>query len=225
MGDAIGQVLPFAFGVAVSPMAIIAMVLMLTTPGARVNSSLFLLGWIVGVAVTGAIVLAIAGPADSTDQGAPADWVNVLELVLGILLLRVAVREWRARPAPGSEPTMPKWMGMLDGITPAKAAGLAVVLSAVNPKNLVLIVGGATSVAQTDISGSEQAISWLVFTVIATIGVATPMLIYLFMGSRAAQLLDRLKTSMAHHNAAVMAVLCLIIGVKLIGDAISGFSA
>src|SRR5262245_34181420 len=142
MGDALGQLLPFAFGVAISPMPIIAMVLMLITPRARVNGTMFLLGWIVGVAVTGAIVLAIAGPADATDQGAPADWVNVLKLVLGILLLRVAMREWRARPEPGTDTPMPKWMGMLDGITPAKAAGLAIVLSAVNPKNLLLIVGG-----------------------------------------------------------------------------------
>ena len=34
MGDTIGQVLPFAFGVAISPMPIIAMVLMLITPRA-----------------------------------------------------------------------------------------------------------------------------------------------------------------------------------------------
>jgi hypothetical protein len=225
MGDAIGQLLPFAFGVAVSPMPIIAMVLMLITPRARVNASVFLLGWILGVAVTGAIVLVIAGAADPSDQGAPADWVNVMELVLGVLLLRAAVREWRARPAAGTEPPMPKWMGMLGSITPAKAGGLAVVLSAVNPKNLLLIVGGATAVAQTDISGGEQAIAWLVFTLIATIGVAAPMVVYLFMGDRAGHVLDELESSMARHNSVVMAALCLILGVKLIGDAISGFSA
>ena len=30
---------------------------------------------------------------------------------------------------------------------------------------------------------------------------------------------------MIHNNAVVMAVLCLVIGAKLVGDAISGFSA
>src|SRR5262249_9496221 len=114
MGDAIGQLLPFAFGVAISPMPIIAMVLMLITPRARVNGFMFLLGWIVGVAVTGTIVLAIAGPSDPKDQGAPADWVNWLKLILGVLLVLVAVRQWRSRPAPGTEAAMPKWMGMLD---------------------------------------------------------------------------------------------------------------
>ena len=55
MGEAIGQLLPFAVGVAVSPMPIVAMVLMLITPKAKVNGSVFLLGWVLGIAVAGTI--------------------------------------------------------------------------------------------------------------------------------------------------------------------------
>jgi hypothetical protein len=46
--------------------------------------------------------------------------------------------------------------------------------------------------------------------------------IYLFLGDRALTTLDHLETWMATNNTAVMAVLVLIIGVKLVGDAISG---
>jgi hypothetical protein len=63
MGEAIGQLLPFAVGVAVSPMPIVAVVLMLVTPRARTNGPAFLLGWIVGIALAGAVLLAIAGPS------------------------------------------------------------------------------------------------------------------------------------------------------------------
>ena len=35
-------------------------------------------------------------------------------------------------------------------------------------------------------------------------------------------MLDDLKEWMGHNNAAIMAVLCLVIGAKLIGDGISG---
>ena len=45
------------------------------------------------------------------------------------------------------------------------------------------------------------------------------------MGDRSRSVLDRLKGWMIHNNAVVMAVLCLVIGAKLVGDAISGFSA
>ena len=217
--------LPFAVGVAISPMPIVAMVLMLITPKAKPNGFSFLVGWILGVAIVGTIVLAIAGGSDPTDNGSPATWISWLKLVLGLLLIAVAVKEWRARPAHDADVPMPKWMAALDTFTPAKSGGLAILLSGVNPKNLILIVGGAAAVAQTDVSGSSQAVAWLIFTVIATIGVATPMVIYLFMGDKAASKLEGLKNWMTRNNTAVMAVMCVIIGAKLIGDAISGFSA
>lgn len=225
MGTAIGALLPFAVGVMVSPMPVVAMVLMLITPQAKSNGTTFLLGWLVGVGGAGAILLAIAGPSDASDDGQPATWLNWVKLVLGLLLLLITVKEWRARPEPGAEVAMPKWMGMLSGITPIKSAGLAILLSAANPKNLLLIVGGAAAVAQTGVAGSDQAIAWAVFTIIAAIGVATPLVMYLALGDRAAAKLTKLKDWMSHNNAAIMAVLCLVIGAKLIGDAISGFSA
>ncbi len=49
MGAAIGQSLPLAIGVALSPMSIIAVVLLLTTPRARANGPAFVLGWLLGL--------------------------------------------------------------------------------------------------------------------------------------------------------------------------------
>jgi hypothetical protein len=48
--------------------------------------------------------------------------------------------------------------------------------------------------------------------------------IYFALGERAGPLLERLKEWLGQNNAVIVAVLMLIIGVKLIGDAISGFS-
>jgi threonine/homoserine/homoserine lactone efflux protein len=225
VGEAIGQVLPFAIGVAISPMPVVAMVLMLITPQARSNGVTFVLGWMLGIAVAGAILLSIASPADASDEGAPADWVSWLKLLLGVLLVLVAVKEWKARPAPGAEAPMPKWMSALDGITPVKAGGLAILLGTINPKNLLLIVGGTAAVAQTGVSAGDQTVAWIVFTLIATIGVAAPLVVYFAMGDRAPAILEELKDWMARNNTAVMAVLCLVIGVKLFGDAITGLSS
>ena len=174
MGEAIGQLLPFAIGVAISPMPIVAVVLMLVTPRARTNGPAFLLGWIIGIALAGAILLAIAGPSDASQEGEPAAWVDWLKLVLGLLLVLVAVRQWRARPHEGEEAPTPKWMGALDNFTPPKAAGAALVLGTINPKNLLFIIGGAAAVAQTGIGGGEQAAAWAVFCVLASLGVAAP---------------------------------------------------
>jgi hypothetical protein len=61
-----------------------------------------------------------------------------------------------------------------------------------------------------------------VFVVIATLGVAAPVVIYYALGDRSAKLLGELRTWLATHNAAIMAVLLLVIGAKLLGDGISG---
>jgi hypothetical protein len=66
MGEAIGQSLPLAVGVALSPVPIIAVVLMLTTPRARTNGPAFVLGWLLGLGVVGAVVLALAGPGGAS---------------------------------------------------------------------------------------------------------------------------------------------------------------
>ena len=62
------------------------------------------------------------------------------------------------------------------------------------------------------------------FILVGTLGVGVPVAIYFAMGERAEPLLDGLKTWMAAHNAAIMAVLCLVIAAKLIGDRISGLA-
>jgi threonine/homoserine/homoserine lactone efflux protein len=224
MGEAIGQMLPSAVGVAISPFPIVAVVLMLVTARGRVNGPAFLAGWWVGLAIVGTVVLVLAGSAGATDEGEPATWVSVLELVLGVLLLLVALKQWRGRPREGAEPPMPKWMAALDAFGPPKAAGAGVLLSGLNPKNLLLTVAGAAAIAQAGIPGGEQAVALVVFILIASIGVAAPIVIYFALGERAGPLLERLKEWMGHNNAVIMAVLMLIIGVKLIGDAISGFS-
>jgi hypothetical protein len=224
VGAAIGGTLPLALGVALSPIPIIAVVLMLTTQRARVNGTVFVTGWLAGLAVAGAIALSIAGPADASSSGAPATWVSWLKVVLGAALLLVAALQFRNRPRNGDRVELPKWMGRVDELKPLPAAGLGV-LAGLNPKNLLLVAAAAAAIAQTGISGGEQAIAYLVFALVGTLGVGTPVGIYFVMGARSEKPLSELKDWMAQNNAVIMAVICLIIGVKLIGDAIGGLTA
>ena len=120
MGQAIGQALPLAVGVALSPVPIIVVVLMLVTPRAVANGPAFVLGWLIGIGAVGTVVLLIASSADASTSGAPATWTNVLKLVLGVLLVLVSLREWRGRPRGAEEPAPPKWMGAIEGFRPGR---------------------------------------------------------------------------------------------------------
>jgi threonine/homoserine/homoserine lactone efflux protein len=224
VGEAIGQVLSLGVGVALSPVPIIAVVLMLGTPRARANGPAFVLGWVIGLSVVGTIVLLAAGGADASESGEPATWVDVLELVLGCLLALLAVQQWRGRPRKGDEAALPKWMQTIDTVAPGKALAMGALLSGVNPKNLLLTLGAASAIAQTGVDTGQQAVALAVFVAIGTLGPGLPVAIYFALGARAKRVLDDLKLWMAAHNAAIMAVLCLVIGAKLIGDAISGLA-
>jgi Kef-type K+ transport system membrane component KefB len=224
MGQAIGSSLPLAVGVALSPIPIIAVVLMLTSRRARSNGPAFVIGWLIGLAVIGAIVLSVAGPAGASKSGSPATWVSWVKIVLGAALLLIAVRQFRGRPKDGDEAALPKWMASIDSMKPLTVLGLAALLGGVNPKNLLLAVSAGASIAQTGISGADQAIAYAVFALIGTIGVGTPVVIYFALGERAAKMLTALKDWMGQHNAVIMSVLCLVIGAKLIGDAIGALT-
>jgi threonine/homoserine/homoserine lactone efflux protein len=221
MAEAIGQVLSLGVGVALSPVPIIAVVLMLGTPRARANGPAFVLGWVAGLAVAGTVILLVSSGADASDEGDPATWVGVLEIALGLLLLLVAARTWQVRPRGGREGALPKWMQTIDTFTASKALGFGALLSGVNPKNLLLTVAAAAAIAQTGIPAGEQAVALAVFVVVGTLGPGIPVAIYFAMGERAEQPLDNLKAWMGAHNAAIMAVLCLVIAAKLIGDGIA----
>lgn len=225
MGQAIGSTLPLAVGVALSPVPIIAVVLMLTSRRARSNGLAFVIGWLIGLAVIGAIVLSVAGPAGASKSGSPATWVSWVKIVLGAALLLVAVRQFRGRPKDSDEAALPKWMASIDTMKPLTVLGLAALLGGVNPKNLLLAVSAGASIAQTGISGADQAIAYAVFALIGTIGVGTPVVIYFALGERSATMLATLKDWMGRHNAVIMSVLCLVIGVKLIGDAIGALAS
>ncbi len=50
------------------------------------------------------------------------------------------------------------------------------------------------------------------------------MVIFFALGERSQEMLTKLKSWLGHNNAVIMSILCLIIGAKLIGDAIGGLT-
>jgi len=225
MGRALGDILPLAVVVAIFPVPIIAVVLVLGSDRGTAKGLAFVLAWSVGLTAVGGVVLVFAGVADASDEGEPATWVNVLLLGLGLLLLAAAIRQWRGRPSGGEETPTPGWMRTIDEFTIAKAAAAGFALSALNPKNLLLTAAAALEVAEAGLPAGRQIALLLGFVLVASAGVLTPLVLALALGDRSRELLEGLRAWMARYNAVIMGLLFLLIGAKLIGDAISGFSS
>jgi threonine/homoserine/homoserine lactone efflux protein len=225
MGAVIGDLLPLAIGVAISPIPIIAVILMLMSRQAGRTSVGFLIGWVAGIVVVTTVVLLLVGKANNTSEGQPSTVSSVLKLVCGALLLLVGVRQWQHRPKAGETATMPKWMDTIDTFTLGKALGLGVLLSAVNPKNLLMCVGAGTTIGAGHLSAGGEVVSVAVFTVLAASTVATPVIAYLAARDKMTEPLKKMREWLAENNATVMAVLVLVIGVVLIGKGIGGLSS
>ena len=225
MGQAIGEILPSAVGVAISPVPIIAVILMVFGQRARITGPAFALGWVVALLVVGGVVLIVADTSDvSSDQG-PADAVFALKLIIGLLLLVLAVRQWRSRPKEGEEPEMPGWMSAVDQFTPVRAFGMALLLAGVNPKNLGLTLAASSTIAQAGLTDAEPWIALLVFVALASVTVLLPVVYYLVAGDAAKRTLDTMKSWLTANNATLMFALFLILGAKLVGDGVGGLTS
>ncbi len=89
-------------------------------------------------------------------------------------------------------------------------------LSAANPKVLLLTAAAGLSIGAADLSATETAITAVVFTLVASITVALPIVLYLIIGERILRPLGKARTWLQDNNAAVMAVVILVIGALLV---------
>ncbi|MGN5237048.1 GAP family protein [Rhodococcus sp. SJ-3] len=216
MGATIGEVLPLAVGVAISPIPIVAVILMLLSRNARATSAGFGLGWIAGILVVTGIVILLAGSITPDDEGGSSTgWVKV---VLGILLIVLAVKQWQSR----ADTTPPKWMQAIDEFTFAKAAGLGLLLSAVNPKNLLLCVSAGVAIGTAGLSSGNAMVVWLVFTILAACSVLVPVIGFAVAAQQLSGALDSAKNWLQANNHMVMAIVLLIMGVTVVGKGLGG---
>jgi Sap, sulfolipid-1-addressing protein len=222
MGNVIGDILPQAIGVAISPIPIIAVILMLFSKRAKSNGLAFLAGWVLALTVVGIVVLLLANAGKISAGGTPTTISYIIKLLFGLLFWFLAYRNWKKRPKAGEMPEMPKWMAAIDSFKPGRALGISALLAGVNPKNLGLTLAAALSISAAGLSGGQSAASLVIFILIASISVAVPVLYFLIAGDSAVKVLEGWKAWLQANSATVMFILFLVLGAKLIGAGLGG---
>lgn len=222
MGNVIGEILSPAIGIAISPVPIIAVILMLFSKKARSNAPAFLTGWVLALAVVGTVVVLIGDVSNVAESSGPSKGAAVIVLILGVLLLLLALNQWRKRPKEGEEPQMPAWMKGIDSFSTAKSFSMGFILAGLNPKNLPLAIAASITITGSGVGGVQQGAALTIFVVIASITVIVPVFTYLFARERAEGILGGWKDWLTVNNNAVMAVLFLVFSVVLVGRGIQG---
>ena len=222
MGAVISDILPQAFAIALSPLPLVALILVLFGQGARRNGPAFMLGWVLMMLIVGGIVLMLADAAQIAAGGSPSVLAYVVELLLGLLFLFLAYRGWKTRPMPGDQPAMPAWMAGIESFSAGKSFSMAAVLSGTNIKNVGLLVSATLAIAQSGLTEAQSAIALVLFVALACLSVILPVLYFLIAGASAEKTLKGWKTWLIANNVTVMIVLFLILGAKLVGAGLSG---
>jgi Sap, sulfolipid-1-addressing protein len=221
MNGVLGAILPLAIAVTISPVPIIAAILLLLTRKPLPNGAAYLVGFTLGVGVVLGLLVWVAGSLNLSSGSGPSKGLGAVELVLGLLLLVAAMRKFQSRPMPGTTPSMPKWMDGIASFTPARSLVVGIVIGAANPKNLAVGIAAAAAIASASLSSGDEVVAIVVYVVIAVLGVAAPLAVMLAVGGKAQAILDSWKSWLAQNNQTVMAVLFLVFAVVLIGKGIA----
>ncbi|OYX58833.1 MAG: hypothetical protein B7Y93_01190 [Micrococcales bacterium 32-70-13] len=223
MLDALSEMLPLAVALALSPLAIASVVLMLLSSRPRAASMAFLLGFLLAIVAVSAAgyLLAAALPHDG-ETSISAPWML---LALGIAAILLAVRQWRSRPRAGDELELPSWIAKVEAITTPSALVMGAFFGGLKPKNLLLSIGIGVSLEAAPVSTTEAAVVVIVVALIAALPIMVPVVASLVALDRLGAPLERLRSWLTQHNAAMVGAILLLVGVLLVGTGLGGIGA
>lgn len=211
--------LPVALALAISPVAVAAVVRMAgDAPSATRPHGGFLAGWWVGVlAVTFASafvvwLLTAWMPPLAHDLAA-----RLVRLVLAVLLAVVALRRWRARPRVGERARWPGWVATVESADPARAAGLGFALAALDLKNLLLGATAGAALGLAEASFGATVLAGLVFAVLSGAVILGVVLAFRTAREKVAARFDRLVEGLELNLGGVEPAVMLVVGAMLLG--------
>lgn len=225
MSSIIPSLLPFIIGSALVPVQIIIVILLLT--GER-RGPLKAIAFVVGMTLTRLLqgvlfgLVLTGGSGDPADAGSGASWVKAtLMIVLGILLLATAYKKWANEPDPDAPP--PKWLSMLDGLTPLKALLFGAGFILIAAKLWVFTLGALSVIGEAQLGQPDSTIAFLWYILLAQSLLIIPILIRLLLPGRAGRWLGAFGGWLEKYNNQIVMVVSLVFGLLFLYSGITSF--
>ena len=212
----LGQTLPYALGILLSPLPVIPVLFMLLGPRPRQSSIGYAVGWCCGIAIFTEIFVLISVFV-TTIESTPR-WLSWAVIPLGIALLLLAIQRWSVRHNPKP---LPGWMTALETAGPAKAFGLGFLVSIVSSP--VFLIGAGLTIGAPSQSAAKDALDVLTFTAIASGLVILPVVLYLIAGKSVASALLASKQWLERNYATVSTIILFVFGVLILMKGIGSF--
>ena len=211
---AIGSSLPYAVAIALSAPPILALVVVMVTIRPVKVPAMFLLGWTTGILLVAGVLVGLVDL--SVGPRLPATVGTIVLIVGGVAVGVLALRSWRQRS--GARDVPPKWLASITRWSESRALRVGFTLGSVNPKNVVLVAAGAAAMLEASTAPGELTIAVMVFAVVSSLGVATPILLREFGGSRMNSGLERAAQWMTVHSKSLSTAVLIIIAIVMLGN-------
>ncbi len=215
--DALAELLPLALVIAVSPIPVLAVILMLLTERSTLNASALLAGWALALTV---IAAGVAALGIGTTESEPSTGVIVVQLALALLLFAGAARRWNMHRRGEGEPARSRWMERLRAIGPIGALALGFGLIALNPKDGLLTVVAGARLGQADPGGAAAVGALAAFVAVSSSTIAAPIAAELALGERADSLLERSRVWLERNGNLALAIVLLALGLLVAIDSV-----
>lgn len=222
MGELLAQLVPEIIGLAATPAAIVACLLLLGSHRPYRNVAIFGGTVLVLYSILGAVALAAGRSveAQTAEEATTArDWLG---LVIGLLFLVGGVVALVRRPAPRSEvgpeggpegagERVPGWARRLAAPTPATLVGVALVLALVNP-NVAIFFSGVGAVVAADVTVGEQVLGILVLVLASVLDYLVPAVLHAVTGIPGRHRLRAMRSWLVRNDRVIGAVVLLAFG-------------
>lgn len=216
-------IIPFALGIAISPVPIITVILSLFSTRAKWNGPAFILGWALGILVVCILVLIFTDNAKVATVTNPTTFASVIRILLGAFLIFSALGQWKKSHKKGEDVSIPKWLQRIHTVSPFKVFGVGFFFADLtNPKNTALTIAGTLPIANSGFPMQIKVLLIILFIMTSSVGIAIPVIYYLVGGQSAKNVLNGWKSWLISHNNIVMAIMFLVFGIIVLSQGIRG---
>ncbi len=218
MWTALGDALPLATGLALSPFAVVTAVVLLLGRGGAVKTTAFGAGWFAAILAIAAVAMWLVEAADEADHDATAAGVDVLQLLFAALFFGLAALSWRRRPQPGAPAERNKLLDRLDGIGVGGALGIGLAQGLLVIKNVPLAAGAGARFGEAGLSGGTAAGALAGFALVASAGIVVPLAVAVAGGARLAAPLARTRDWLEDNLSAITITVLVLLGAYFLGQ-------
>ena len=224
MGSVIVSLLPLIIGSAVVPVQIIIDILLLKNPKQGLLKASAYVGGMTTMRLLQGLVfgLILTGSASATasESSGKGPIVSTLLLVLGIFFLITAYKQWRKDDDPDAPP--PKWLAMIDSLTPLKAFGIGFGLMLIGAKFWVFTLTAIAVIGEAKLGQPSSTIVYLLFVLLAESLLLIPILVRLVLPGQSKAFLDGTSDWLTRHNRVIVIVVSLVFGLLFLYQGASG---